>query len=90
MNEETGQFWVIDYRLYDPDNDGKTKLDHVQEMLESARVRQLRVRQLPEGEGLPFHTVLMDSWYATRDLMLLIAGWKKPGADHVNTGQVFY
>ena len=22
VNGETGQFWVIDYRLYDPDGDG--------------------------------------------------------------------
>ena len=29
----TGQFWNIDYRIYDPDGDGKTKLDHVQDML---------------------------------------------------------
>jgi hypothetical protein len=75
VNEETGQFWVIDYRLYDPDNDGKSKLDHVQEMLESARRRLL-----PDGRVLPVHTVLMDSWYATRDLMLLIDGCKGVGA----------
>jgi len=24
---------VIDYRLYDPEGDGKTKIDHVKEML---------------------------------------------------------
>jgi hypothetical protein len=35
VNPETGQFWVIDYRLYDPDGDGKSKLDHVEEMLQS-------------------------------------------------------
>ena len=27
------QFWLIDYRIYDPAGDGKTKLDHVREML---------------------------------------------------------
>ena len=75
VNEETGEFWVIDYRLYDPDNDGKTKLDHVAAMLESARRRLL-----PDGRALPFHTVLMDSWYATKDLMLQIDGWKKEDA----------
>lgn len=31
VNPELEQFWIIDYRIYDPD--GKTKLDHVQEML---------------------------------------------------------
>lgn len=84
VNEETGQFWVTDYRLYDPDNDGKTKLDHVQEMIESARRRLL-----PTGETLPFHTVLMDSWYATKDMMLFIDDWEKPGAD-ADAGQIFY
>src|SRR3954453_2107948 len=27
--------------------------------------------------GVPFETVLMDTWYATKDLMLLIEGMKK-------------
>lgn len=31
VNPETDQFW--DYRIYDPAGDGKTKLDHVLEML---------------------------------------------------------
>jgi hypothetical protein len=29
VNEKTGEFWVIDYRLYNPEEDGKTKLDQV-------------------------------------------------------------
>ena len=33
VNPEMDQFWLIDYRIYDPDGDGKSKLDHVQEML---------------------------------------------------------
>lgn len=84
VNALTGEFWVTDYRLYDPDNDGKTKLDHVAEMLESARARLL-----PDGRALPFHTVLMDSWYATKDLMLQIDGWKKDGSGS-GFGQKFY
>ena len=32
VNGETGQFWVIDYRLYDPDGDGQSKLDYVTEI----------------------------------------------------------
>jgi hypothetical protein len=28
VNGSTGQFWVIDYRLYNPDGDGNSKLDH--------------------------------------------------------------
>ena len=27
------QFWIIDYRIYDPDTDKKTKIDHVEEMI---------------------------------------------------------
>lgn len=57
--QKTCQFWVIDYRIYDPDGDGQSKLDHVADMLQS----------LVEQKLLPFSTVLMDSWYATKNLM---------------------
>lgn len=57
----TDQFWVIDFRIFDPDRDGKTKLDHVQDMLLSTIHR-----------GLLFGYVLMDSWYATAELMKLL------------------
>lgn len=33
VNPEWDRFWAIDYRLYAPQDDGKTKLAHVQEML---------------------------------------------------------
>jgi hypothetical protein len=62
VNPEPGQFWVIDYRIYEPDEDGKTKLDHVVEML----------RSLVYSKNIPFSTVLMDSWYATKTLMQYI------------------
>lgn len=62
INAEPGQFWVIDYRIYDPSGDGKSKLDHVVEMLQG----------LVYHKQLPFRTVLMDSWYATKDLMQYI------------------
>lgn len=67
VNPTLNQYWVIDYRLYDPDSDGKSKLDHVSEMLaEAAEMKQL-----------PFSTVLMDSWYATQDLMKQIDAMEK-------------
>ena len=66
VNPTTERFWVIDYRIFDPGADGKTKLDHVREMLGSVAHR-----------GVAFETVLMDSWYATKDLMLLIEGMGK-------------
>ena len=58
-NSELDRFWVIDYRMFDPERDGKTKLDHVSDMLSSI-----------EHRGLLFSTVLMDAWYATTDLMM--------------------
>jgi hypothetical protein len=67
VNPELDQFWLIDYRLYDPDGDGKTKLDHVREMLTNVVYQK----------QLPFHAVLMDTWYATKDLMLLIESLSK-------------
>ena len=67
VNPDTDQFWLIDYRIYDPAGDGKSKLDHVREMLTNV------VYQKP----LPCHAVLMDTWYATKDLMLCIESLDK-------------
>ncbi len=62
VNPELNRFWLIDYRLFAPDEDGKTKLDHAKEMFDSAR----------QSKQLEFRAVLMDTWYATRQLMLHI------------------
>lgn len=62
VNHETEQSWVIDYRIFDPESDGKTKLDHVREMLIAATVTK----------GVTYNRVLFDSWYATKNLMLLV------------------
>lgn len=67
VNPELDQFWLIDYRLYDPDGDGQSKLDHVHDMLNN----------VVHHKRLPFHAVLMDSWYATKDLMLFIESLQK-------------
>ncbi len=67
INPEIDQFWIIDYRIYDPDRDGKSKLDHVRAMLDNAL----------SDKQLPFRGVLMDSWYAERKLMLHIEGLHK-------------
>ena len=37
VNPDLDLFWLIDYRIYDPDGDGKSKLDHVREMFPGAR-----------------------------------------------------
>ncbi len=57
-NAEADRYWIIDYRIFDPERDGKTKLDHVNDMLDSV-----------ERRSLSFRTVLMDAWYATMQLM---------------------
>jgi hypothetical protein len=62
VNPDNGQYWIVDYRIYDPDGDGKSKLDHVQEMLTA----------LIADKGVAFNRVLMDSWYAAKELMLFI------------------
>src|SRR4030066_2233904 len=67
VNPATDQFWIIDYRIYDPDGDGKTKLDHLHDMLTNC-VYQKR---------LQFYAVLMDNWYAAKDVMLFIEKLKK-------------
>lgn len=67
LNPELEQYWIIDYRIFDPDRDGKTKLDHVSEML----------RNITHGKQLNCKTILMDSWYATTEMMLMIEGLNK-------------
>ena len=44
----------LDFRVYDPGADGKTKNDHFQEML----------RRAFEEKGIKAQTILFDSWYA--------------------------
>jgi len=67
VNPDLEQFWIIDYRIYDPDGDGKTKLDHVQDMLLNCVYQK----------KLQFWAVLMDSWYATQEIMLTIEKYEK-------------
>ena len=67
VNPETKQFWVIDFRIFDPEKDGKGKVDHVAEMLTNTIF----------SKKISFKTVLMDTWYATSKLMLLVNDHKK-------------
>ena len=67
VNPQIDQFWIIDYRIYDLDGDGKTKLDHMRDMLLNCVY----------PKELLFWAVLMDSWYATKDMMLQIEGLGK-------------
>jgi hypothetical protein len=62
VNPQIDQFWIIDYRIYDPEGDGKTKLEHMQDMLLNCVYQK----------SLDFWAVLMDTWYATKEIMLQI------------------
>jgi hypothetical protein len=67
VNPALDQFWIIDYRIYDPEGDGKTKLDHVHDMLANCVYQK----------QLLFRFVLMDSWYAAKEILLFIEELKK-------------
>ena len=67
VNPKLDRFWIIDYRIYDPEGDGKTKLDHLQDMLLNCVYQK----------ELAFWAVLMDTWYATKDIMLRIEEFHK-------------
>src|SRR6266852_3707137 len=57
-----GDFYPLDYRIYAPETDGKTKNAHFREMLVHAVAdKQIKAR-----------TVLFDTWYAAADKMKLI------------------
>ena len=62
VNPKTESFRVIDYRIFNPDNDGLTKVDHVINMLKG----------LVYQKFMPFDIVLIDTWYAVNSLMLYI------------------
>ncbi len=57
-----GEFYPVDYRIYDPGGDGKTKNDHFREMLLRAK----------HDKQLQAQTVLFDSWYASTDNLKLL------------------
>ena len=67
VNPKTHQYWIIDYRIYNPDRDHKTKLQHLQEMLHNAYF----------VKDLPFRSVLVDSWYASMAVLKTIESLSK-------------
>ena len=67
MNPKNEQFLVLNYRIYNPDSDKKTKIHHVKEMKFNV------INQ----KNLPFKTVLIDSCYATQRLIALIDNMRK-------------
>lgn len=67
VNPKIDQFWIIDYRIYDPAGDGKTKLEHMQDMLLNSIYQK----------SLDFWAVLMDSWYASKGICFRLKNWAK-------------
>jgi hypothetical protein len=64
---DTGQYWLLDYRIYEPERDGKSKLVHAKEMLEN----------LVKHKGLEFGTVVFDAWYSEMELMKQVENYGK-------------
>lgn len=61
------EFWIIDYRIFDPNKDWKSKLDHMEDML-----------GLIDHRKVLYKTCLMDTWYATAEKMMwLHKKWDK-------------
>ncbi|MCP5127677.1 MAG: transposase [Gammaproteobacteria bacterium] len=52
-----GDYYPLDFRIYSPDADGKTKNDHFRDMLQQAL----------EEKGIKAQTILFDCWYAASE-----------------------
>lgn len=64
--DEYGEFTPFDYRIYYPKEDGKTKNDHLREMLSLARKRKVSP-----------NAIVFDAWYSSLDNLKFIRdlGW---------------
>lgn len=62
VHSDGQDFYPIDYRIYAPEADNKTKNDHFREMLLNAR----------NDKGIKARTILFDNWYASVDNLKLI------------------
>jgi hypothetical protein len=63
----SGDFYPVNYRVYNPDEDGKTKNDHFREMFV----------QVNGSQQIKARNIAFDSWYASADNLKLIhrSGW---------------
>ncbi len=62
VHAHEGDYHPLDFRVYDPAADGKTKNDHFRDML----------RQAFEEKGLQSQTILFDTWYAASENLKFI------------------
>lgn len=60
-NPDIDRFYALDYRIFDPERDGQSKLGHVWDMLDGLAAK-----------NVAYGYVLMDSWYAVKELMVHI------------------
>ncbi len=62
-----GDFYPVNYRVYHPDGDGKTKNAHFQEMFKQAN----------ENQAIKARNIAFDSWYASVENLKLVhrSGW---------------
>lgn len=51
VSPEENKFWLVDYRIFNSDKDGLTKIHHVKEMLHNSH----------NSKKVAFNTVFMDS-----------------------------
>ncbi len=77
-NPTNGLFYPLDFRQYDRCRDGKTKLDHVMDMMKEIIRKKV-----------PFTHFLMDSWYATTELLNQIMDWGKLFVCAVKSNRLF-
>jgi hypothetical protein len=62
VHSDGTDFYPIDYRIYAPESDGKTKNDHFGEMLTRAKTER----------GIQANTVLFDAWYSSVSNLKLV------------------
>jgi hypothetical protein len=77
-NPDNERFYVLDYRVHDKARDGKSKLDHVSDMLAQIQWRDV-----------PYSHVLMDTWYATVDLLNQVMDYQKYFVCAVQSNRLF-
>jgi len=81
-NPDNEKFYPLDYRIYDKKRDGKTKLDHVTEML--------NVLIKKDKEDQFFTHILVDSWYSTSEFLNKIMDWEKLFVCSIKSNRIFF
>lgn len=66
-NPSIDQFWIIDYRIYDPERDGKKKTEHVMDMYDLVIL----------NKQIQHKSVHVDAAYATNKVLAKIDSYQK-------------